>query len=73
MIAVEDFVYCDFYDDVHADEPDPYGESPVRERPADMTEAGWSWTTRPPYGNARYWFFTCPGPHYKLWKGKELR
>lgn len=62
-VLVEDYVWCRYYGDVHADEADPMREGPADERqlggPPDPEE-GWVDT------RDGMWSFVCPGPHDPL-------
>lgn len=76
VMTLHDQVYCDYYGEAHdRDDPDPMREGPVDPRFHGQQFAYWEspWT----YGfvteyQQKLLYFTCPGPHYKLWKGAEI-
>lgn len=77
MRQAELLVWCEATGYAHdPDDPDPEQEGP-QHADADTNvyyrgNSAWELRTDPAYGEVKYWFYTCPGPHFRLWIGKEL-
>ena len=75
-MMIEDLIWCEAYGDTHdPEEEDPFNEGPqyVEERTKWEYHGNPAWEIRndPEYTESRLWFYTCPGPHFKLWKGAK--
>lgn len=76
LTELESLIWCEAITDTHAEmdtDPETYG--PIRDDPMDRhhysDNSAWTLEDRDDtYGEV--WHYTCPGPHYQLWRGREL-
>lgn len=71
-------VWCERYGDTHPhDSPDYFGEGPLRPDAIDDYEKqdpAWVYHEEPHKGfSGGLYHYVCPGPHYKLWAGAEIK
>ncbi len=76
LTDVEDLVWCEATTFPHGQtETDPEGYGPIADDSMDRhhysDNSAWTLEDRDDtYG--KVWHYTCPGPHYQLWRGREL-
>ena len=76
LTDLERLVWCEaetFIHDMKDTDPETYGptEDDLQSKADHSDNSAWTLEDRDDtYG--KVWHYTCPGPHYQLWRGREL-